>query len=101
MKCFRQDININGYWKVIILYNIWLGKYNTGFTHTDFSKKRSIVAISPTTSEEQFLNTTMHEIKHLQSHICKYYNVPEDSENAAYLVGFITQKMYKFLINYL
>lgn len=97
----RQDININGYWKVIILYDVWLGKYNTGFTHTDFTKRRSIVTISPTTSEEQFLNTVVHEIKHLQSHICRYYNVDEDSEEAAYLIGYIAQKMHKYLIEYI
>ena len=91
----RQDINIEGYWKVIILYNIWLGERDTGFTYTDFDKRRSIVGISPTTSKEQFFNTLIHEIKHVQSHICKYYNVEEDSEAAAYLTGFIMQKMHR------
>lgn len=97
----RQDIDVNGYWKIIILYDVWLGKYNTGFTHTDFTKRRSIVAISPTTSKEQFLNTVAHEIKHLQSHICRYYNVDEDSEEAAYLIGYVAQKMHKYLIEYI
>lgn len=91
----RQDINIEGYWKVIILYNIWLGERDTGFTYTDFDKRRSIVGISPTTSKEQFFNTLIHEIKHVQSHICKYYNVEESSEDAAYLIGYIAQRMYK------
>lgn len=97
----RQDIDVNGYWKIIILYDVWLGKYNTGFTHTDFTKRRSIVVISPTTSKEQFLNTVVHEIKHLQSHICRYYNVDEDSEEAAYLIGYVAQKMHKYLIEYI
>ena len=91
----KQVININGYWKIIVAYNVWLGKRDTGFTHTDFNKKRSIVGISLTTSDEQFFNTLVHEIKHVQSHICMYYNVEEDSETAAYLSGFIAQKMYK------
>ena len=90
----RQDIDVNGYWKVIVAYNVWLGKRDTGFTHTDFDKKRSIVGISLTTSKEQFFNTLVHEIKHVQSHICMYYNVEEDSEAAAYLIGYIVQKMY-------
>ena len=93
----RQDIDVNGYWRIIVLYNINLGKLDTGFTHTDFSKKRSIIAISTSSSEEQFLNTVVHEIKHVQSHICKYYKVAENSESAAYLTGFIAQKMYKVL----
>ena len=91
----RQDIDINGYWKVIVAYNVWLGKRDTGFTHTDFDKKKSIVGISLSTSEEQFFNTLVHEIKHVQSHICMYYNVEEDSEAAAYLIGFLAQHMYR------
>ena len=90
----RQDIDINGYWKIIVAYNVYLGKKNTGFTHTDFDKKKSIIGISEASSKSQFLNTIVHEVKHAQSHICKYYDVDEDSEEAAYLVGFIIQKMY-------
>ena len=91
----RQDIDVNGYWKVIVAYNVWLGKRDTGFTHTDFNKKRSIVGISLTTSKEQFFNTLVHEIKHVQSHICMYYNVKENSEDAAYLMGYLAQQMYR------
>ena len=91
----RQDIDINGYWKITVVYNVYLGERDTGFTYTDFNKKKSIVGISLTTSEEQFFNTLAHEIKHVQSHICKYYNVEESSEDAAYLIGYIAQRMYK------
>jgi len=97
----RQDIDINGYWTIIILYNVYLGDEDTGFTHTDFNKKRSIVGISNHSSKEQFFNTLIHEVKHVQSHICKYYNVKENSENAAYLIGYIVQKMYKSFKNFL
>lgn len=38
----------------------------------------------------------VHEAKHVQSHICKYYHVEEDSEQAAYLIGYIVQKMHDF-----
>lgn len=95
----RQDIDIDGYWKLIVLYNVYLGEKNTGFTHTDFNKHKSIVGISKTTSKEQFFNTLVHEAKHVQSHICKFYDVEEDSEDAAYLIGFIIQKMYRVFKN--
>ena len=91
----RQDIDINGYWTIIIIYNAFLGQPNTGFTYTDYKKRRSIVGISPTTNQEQFLNTIVHEAKHVQSHICNYYQVKEDSEEAAYLIGYIVQQMHK------
>ena len=43
----------------------------------------------------QFVNTAIHEAKHVQSHVCSYYNIDEDSEEAAYLIGYIVQRMYK------
>lgn len=97
----RQDIDINGYWKIIVVYNAYLGKKNTGFTYTDFNKRKSIVGISESSSQEQFLNTIVHEAKHVQSHICKYYNVEEDSEEAAYLIGYIIQNMHRTFKNFI
>lgn len=95
----RQDIDINGYWSLIIVYNVYLGEKNTGFTYTDFNKRKSIVGISSTTSQAQFLNTVVHEAKHVQSHICSYYDIDEDSEDAAYLIGYIVQNMHKIFKN--
>lgn len=43
--------------------------------------------------------TKVHEAKHVQSHICEYYNVPEDGEQAAYLIGYIVQKMHRVFKN--
>lgn len=95
----RQDIDINGYWTITVVYNVYLGDKNTGFTYTDSYRRYSIVGISRTTSQEQFINTIVHEAKHVQSHICKYYNVDEDSEDAAYLIGYIVQQMHRVFRN--
>ena len=97
----RQDIDIDGYWHIIVVYNVFLGQDNAGFTHTDFSKKLSIVGIGMTTSKKQFINTISHEAKHIQSHICQYYQVSEDSEDAAYLLGYIMMKMYEVFKYYI
>ena len=90
----RQDINLNGYWDIIVVYDVYLGEINSGFTHTNFNKKLSIVAIGKTDSKKQSLNTIVHEAKHVQSHICMYYDIPEDSEDAAYLIGYLVMIMY-------
>ncbi len=97
----RQDIDLNGYWHIIVVYNVFLGQDNAGFTHTDFNKKLSIVAIGLASSREQFINTIAHEAKHLQSHICQYYNVEEDTEQAAYLMGYLIERMYSKFKRYL
>lgn len=79
----------------------YLGQYNAGFTHTDYKKKLTIIGIGKVTSKEEFLNTIAHEAKHAQSHICQYYNIDEDSEDAAYLMGYIIMKMYETFKLYL
>ena len=84
-----------------MVYNVFLGQDNAGFTHTDFNKKLSIVAIGLASSREQFINTIAHEAKHLQSHICQYYNVEEDTEQAAYLMGYLIERMYSKFKRYL
>lgn len=91
----RQDIDVEGYWKIIVVYDAPLGRRDVGFTYTDPQKRTSIVGIAATSSQEEFLNTVVHEAKHVQSHICDYYDVPEDGEQAAYLIGYIVQKMHR------
>ena len=70
---------------------------NTGMTYSNSKLKTSLVCIGEADSEEQFLNTVVHESKHVLSHICWYYRIKEDSEQAAYLIGHIVQRMYKML----
>lgn len=91
----RQDIDIEGYWTIIVIYDAPLGRKDVGFTYTTPSRRTSIVGIAPTSTQEQLLNTIVHEAKHVQSHICEYYNVPEDGEQAAYLIGYIVQNMHR------
>lgn len=97
----RQDIDVEGYWRIIVVYNAPLGSKDVGFTYSNFTKKTSIVGIATTSSQEQFLNTLVHEAKHVQSHICNYYNVSEEGEQAAYLIGYIVQRMHRVFKNFI
>lgn len=86
LGCSRSDIKKS--LKVIT-------KENTGFTFSNSDYRMSIVCIGPSSDVSQFINTIIHESKHVQSHICSYYDIPEESEDAAYLIGYIVQSMYK------
>lgn len=70
---------------------------NTGVTFSNDKYRMSIVCIAEATDAGQFVNTVVHEAKHVQSHICAYYNVNEDTEQAAYLIGHIVRRMYKMV----
>lgn len=73
-----------------------LTKRNTGFTFSNSDYKMSVVCIGKATSIEQFVNTVIHEAKHVQSHVCSYYYIEEDGETAAYLIGYLVARMYRY-----
>ena len=112
----KHYLDIDGKWAVIFAYGInagsldeissWLEALgsddeqvaeachvimqpNAGFTFSNPDLRMSVVCIGNATSDEQWWDTLVHEIKHVQSHICSYYNVPEKSEEASYLIGYI------------
>ena len=89
VECPEEDIEY--------AFSILESNKNTGFTFTNDDYKMSIVCISQTTSASQFVNTVVHEAKHVQSHICSYYGIDENSEQAAYLIGYIVGRMYKMV----
>lgn len=121
----KQYINVQNKWDILIWYGVGKDDYedvysvlvqldcpipdaeysanvvssfkNTGLTFSDTDSRVSFVCVSSTTSYSQMADTIMHEIKHVQSHICEYYDVEEDSEDAAYLVGYLARQVYKFL----
>ena len=78
-----------------------LRRRNTGFTFSNTDYKMSIICIGEATNVGQFVNTAIHEAKHVQSHICEYYGIEEDTETAAYLIGHLVHRMYKMLENVL
>lgn len=62
-------------------------KLNTGFTFSNPLERVAIIAIGPTSSAEEFLNTMTHEIHHLAVAIASSLGVDLESETPAYLAG--------------
>ena len=72
---------------------------NAGFTHSQ--GRFSIMGIGWVDSPEQFSNTLVHEINHLQDDICNYYNLPTEGELASTVAGDIAMAMFNGFIKYL
>lgn len=70
---------------------------NTGLTYSNSDLRMSLVCVADATSADQFVNTAIHEANHIQSHVCEYFGIEEDSETASYMIGYIVQRMYKML----
>lgn len=69
-----------------------LSKPNTGMTISNNDLCMSVIFISDATSITEFWDTALHEIYHASNAIIDYYGVPYESEDAAYLMGYLTKE---------
>ena len=63
------------------------GRPNTGFTFPNPYEYEAIVAVGPTTSGDEFVNTFTHEIHHLAGAIAGALGVDLEGETPAYIAG--------------
>lgn len=77
------------------------GGYNNGFTYSNRSLKQSVVSLGRASEFAQFLNSFVHELQHLSTHIAQANGINLDGEEICYLSGWIAQEMYPILIYYL
>ena len=75
-----------------------LSQTDTGMTLTSFGDMMSFLFISQSSSDEEWFNTLLHELKHVVEHICEFYRVDQKSEPAAYLQGEIGRQMFPLII---
>ena len=70
-----------------------LSNYNTGMAITNDDLKMSTIFISKASTPSEWWNTAIHELKHVADAIISSYAVDWDSEDAAYLTGYMTKKL--------
>lgn len=63
------------------------GEANTGFTYTNPKLLRAVVAVGPTSSGSEFIDTIVHEIHHLAVAIAENLGMDLEGENPAYISG--------------
>lgn len=69
-----------------------LSKPNTGMTISNDDLCMSMIFISNATNTSEWWDTALHEIYHVSNSIIDYYGVPYESEDAAYLMGYLTKE---------
>ena len=70
---------------------------NTGFTFSNPYYKVALIAIGPTSSGEEFVNTLVHEVHHLAVAIASELGVDLESETPAYLAGDSARELAKVI----
>lgn len=74
--------------------NLSAGRLDTGLTYSNFGRGETLMVISLTSSPAEFLNSWLHEMRHLSRHIEQACHVSPYGEEAAYLAGIIGQQMF-------
>lgn len=69
-------------------------EYNTGFTYSNPDLRKSVVVIGKAISGKEFLNTFIHETRHLVDDIANADGMSLRGEDVAYLSGEISSKLY-------
>ena len=72
---------------------VLLDRENTGMCISRSDIRMSLVFIGNATGTEQFWDTCIHEMYHVACAIGDYYNVPYDSEDFAWLMGYLMRKL--------
>lgn len=83
-----------------IYYNL-KDTHNTAITYSNVDSSKSIMLLGRHTSSSEIYSSLNHELYHVVTHICKSFNIKEDSEEAAYLMGYLTKRTLKFVKKYI
>lgn len=67
---------------------------NEGFTYSNPQKKISVSATINSSSKDEFMNTLAHELRHIERHICKAYDIDPYSEDVGYIAGALSEAVY-------
>lgn len=121
----KQIIDVNGYWKVIVYYDVnynlfdYIAKdlrdikidkkviervYNTmktrrakAATLSNTNIPISVVLFNAHTNKYDYINSIVHEAEHIKQYILRYYNIEDKGEKPAYTIGYLVMKMIMFL----
>ena len=69
-----------------------LSNPNTGMTISNHELCMSVIFISNATKASEWYDTALHELYHVCTAIIDYYGISCESEDAAYLMGYLTKE---------
>ena len=118
----RQDFDIEGYWKVIVFYDVDYTYFSRivselvsagastqtikevydmlrygeakAATFSDTANHISVVLFNPHESSKDYINSIVHEAEHVKQAMLHAYNVEDIGEPPAYTIGYLVSQMY-------
>ena len=124
----KQVIDVNGYWKIIVYYNVNYNlfdiiindmaqsstpvegmdrvKYNLfikgakAVTITFRDRHLSYIIFRNHKSKEDYISSIVHEAEHVKESMLEEYNVDNYGEPPAYTIGYIVKELYSVFNRY-
>lgn len=70
---------------------------DTGLTYTSPWHRETIMVVGLTSSPEEFFNSFLHELKHLEEQIGEAIGIDQKSEEAAYFRGGVARELFPYI----
>lgn len=74
--------------------NLSESKLNSGLCYSNYRNKESVLVIAKTSSADEFFNSFLHEVCHLQAHVCDVYYLSPTGEDIAYFTGDLSMRLF-------
>lgn len=74
--------------------NLMNDSLNTGLCYSNYRHRESVLVVGKASSAAECFNSFVHELVHLQSHICDVLFLDPKGEEIAYYMGDLSREIY-------
>lgn len=74
--------------------NLISDSLNMGLCYSNYNTKESVIVVGKASSADEFFNSIVHELSHLQGHICDVIGLDPKGEEIAYYMGDLSRDIY-------
>lgn len=74
--------------------NLISDSLDTGLCYSNYHTKESVLVVGKASSADEFFNSIVHELSHLQGHICDVIGLDPKGEEIAYYMGYLSRDIY-------
>ena len=77
--------------------NMKSGRMDTGVTYSNYLYRTTVMVIGRASSDRQFFNSFMHEMRHMEDDLGNMNGIEHDGEEIAYLSGHIAEQVFDYV----
>lgn len=74
--------------------NLISDSLDMGLCYSNYHTKETVLVVGKASSADEFFNSIVHELSHLQGHICDVIGLDPKGEEIAYYMGDLSRDIY-------